>query len=822
MILSRHLRVELQQGVLWRDEQPVRLTPNEQAVLGVLLEAQGRVVGRSELNSLALGYHAQSSSRALDATIQRLRKKMEADPSEPVHLLSVYGKGYRLARSEVPAGAPRPAIRPGWLATRFMGRIDELKALHKAVVDTRAVALCGVSGVGKSRLAAEYLRENGHRHPGGAVWADLSSAETLADALRVIGTALGLAVRKGANETIAEEIGRALDASGGLLLLDGAEHVVDELAPMALRWLGAPGVHLIITSSMHVRLQGWSVYTLEGLDEAHSKALLRDRVDLSLAYSDKDAAVLVAQLDGLPLAIEFAAHRMRVVGMKGMLRALERGARTSQDSPVLVGAVTWAIGTLSPEAREALGRAAVFAHPFDLDAFASVCLGQDEVGAATVIEELLDRSLLRRDTRAEEPVFSLYGAVRRVVGSPAAEVRHQHARWFESVGVEAPEVWAIDAPYMRRVRRSLGDYVAAWRWSREVGDTARMARLALGISPYLHHAGPFALHTEILDASVEQASDARTAGRLHLARAAAHMSNVEEARARECLVHAARCLGRGESRWHGRLEHMIGKVEWRRKPAMEVWFHRSVQSMEQAGDLAGAALVQADLAQRLLSRMLGQGATAPRISMTPELARADALAKRTGSPQAAMMVDWARSYVHRAQGRTEVARTTLESVRDRFVALGSAANAWSVEMSLAYLAWWSTGDFAGLARHIRAARRMAAGFLALRLDLIEAATHYEEVLDEGARQAMLRALELAVGREDLAGDALSIRIRLVLLESVPGDPAPSVRELQRLGVEAAERQDFASMSESNMAARTTCTNRSRTAADGQLASTGRR
>lgn len=773
------------------------LTPNEQAVLGVLMSAKGRVVSRAELNALALGYHEQTSSRALDATIGRLRKKIERDVARPEHILSVYGRGYRL-HAEIAEPPPAPARRPTWLATRFVGRSEELARLEAALADTRAVVLSGVSGVGKSRLIAEYVRLRGEAYVGGTAWADLSGARSTADALLRASGALGLAAREASVEQLAGEIASALHASDlRLLVVDGAERLLADLEPWLSLWLAAPSLHLVVTTRVQTGLAGWTVYTLEGLSTADATTLLRDRTDLALQYEPEDAERLVAHLDGLPLAVEFAATRLRVVGMRPLLRALERGALTGAESPVLVEAVEWALGTLSPLARDAVQAATVFEGAFGFDAFEAVCMPANDATGPEVVEELLDRCLLRRDSADGEVRFALYGAVRRALREPLADARRAHAHWFAEQADAAPEVWAIDLAYMRATRASFEDHLAAWRWAIEAPDPRLAARLALGVSPYLHHTGPVALHLELLEGAGKALEDARLSARLHLAAAGAHMANTDEAATRRSLVNAWRHLRHGHSNLHGRLHHLIGKVEWRRKAGMARWFVSAIELMREAGDRAGAALVQADLAQRTLSRALGATPDAP-VDLS-ELDRAADLATATGNVQAVLLVDWAKSYVHRSTGQVEAARATLETVRDRFLELGSVANAYSVEMSLAHLAWWSVGDFAALSAHLRAARRIAAGFLAARLELVQAEASYEALLDERARAPMVRALNLAAHSPELADHVLTLQIRLALLDSEPEQPARTVVRLRALRDEALRRQDRTAVSEIEVA-----------------------
>ena len=783
LTLSSSLRIDLREGVIWRDGTRIHLTPNEQAVLGVLLAAKGGVVSRRELNAHALGYHVATRSRALDATIQRLRKKVEVDPTTPVHLLSIYGQGYRFAR-EVKLPAPERKLPPAWLSTRFVGRDSELSALGQWLDERRAVALVGTSGVGKSRLAAEFIRRREGAGGGRQVWVDLSHVSRTSEALIAIASALGLAARRANTQELSKEIRKALEASDELVMVvDGAEEVVAELAPRMLLWLAVPTLRLILTARLRVGLEGWVVHTLQGLSDEQAVQLLRDRTDLAVSLEPALAGRLVGHLDGLPLAIEFAAARLRVVGIRSLLRALERGTRHHADNPTLLQAIDWALGTLSPAARAAVGGATVFREPFELESFAAVAMPdeRDLLQVESVVIELLDCCLLKRESRDGEVYFSLYAAVRhRAAEQRTPESVARHAQWFAAQLETAPEVWAIDGDYMRSCRRRLQDVVAAWRWLIAAGRSEEAAVVALGLCPYLHHAGPVDLNLEVIGTTLPLVSDRVVRGRLYLAESAAHSANMDAPSARASLVRASVALGRhGRTRWHARLLHLIGKLEWRRKLGMSAWFHRASEVMAGAGDRAGEALVLADLVQRSLSRSLEGSSTSVDPQLVVMLGEARSRAQRARCALALLLVDWGQSYVYREGGRIDAARATLQAVRDRTIELGSIANAYAVELSLAYLAWWAHGDFVGLVRHIRAARSIAAGFQNTPLDYDLAAAQYEALLDERARPMLIDVL----GRRAASvpeSAVLLAEVRLVLLDAQEDSSLRSVERLARL------------------------------------------
>ena len=185
------------------------------------------------------------------------------------------------------------------------------------------------------------------------------------------------------------------------------------------------------------------------------------------------------------------------------------------------------------------------------------------------------------------------------------------------------------------------------------------------------------------------------------------------------------------------------------------------------------------------------------------MVEAEARVRQTDNALAENTVAWGLTYRSRLEGRVDAARAMLVSVRDRFLDLGSAVNAYSVELSLAYLAWWSIGDYSSMAVHFRAMRRLAAGFMPRRLLWEQAAVAYEDLLDERARPMLVAALEQGVrepaARVGAAGTVLKLRIRLALLDANPGAPQSTVAVLKDLACDPVAQSDWTVLSEIEMA-----------------------
>ncbi len=369
--------VDLSRGVVQRDGRLVRLTPLEARLLTYLAANPTRVIPRGELLREVWEYSAAVRTRADAATVLRLRGKLEADPSAPDHLLTVHGVGYRF---EPPAAPVRPRRIPH-PASPIIGRDDALGRVAGWLEAARpVVTLTGPPGVGKTRLALEVLS----RTAGEVRFCDLSHATDERDVAGVVAARLGL--RPDAEP--ARAVGYALGAlDDAVLLLDNAEQVADVLASLLERWRAdAPAVRWLVTSRRSLGLAEEQLLVVRPLDVDAPDDDMGPAVALFVARARQlrpdfapsaaeldDVRAVVRRLDGLPLAIELAAARARVLAPRDMLARREdlldllqgrRGAvRAALDS-------SWAL--LSPWQQRALATCGVFRGGFSVDAAAAV------------------------------------------------------------------------------------------------------------------------------------------------------------------------------------------------------------------------------------------------------------------------------------------------------------------------------------------------------------------------------------------------------------------------------------------------------------------
>ncbi len=428
--------VDLVQGTVEGGGDVVRLTTKELELLNYLVERAGSVVPREALLEDVWGYAITSMTRAIDKTVARLRAKIHDHGRQPIHLHTVHGTGYRFELLQ-PSTAPLPRTNVELWPTSFIGRADELTAIRDALASTDLVSLVGPAGVGKTRLAIEIATD--FQKSGDEAW--FVSVLNAPDITDRITDALG--IPPGANP---EPLAQAVAARGRCLLIaDAAEGQIDALGALlaALR-PRAPQARWLITSRTALRLAGERLIEIGPLHDADAIELFTDRARdrrADFAFDDPDEAVaLIRRLDGLPLAIELAAARVRVLTPALLLERLNRRFELLTSSRegrhgTLRGAIDTSWELLPADDQLALARCSVFRGGFTLEA-AEAVLGAN---ALDRIESLQDHSLLFTD---ESLRFFLYESIRDYAAEhlPADDpARGRHARFFVDLGEQLSE-----------------------------------------------------------------------------------------------------------------------------------------------------------------------------------------------------------------------------------------------------------------------------------------------------------------------------------------------------------------------------------------------
>ncbi|RIQ15658.1 ATP-binding protein, partial [Jiangella rhizosphaerae] len=414
--------------------------------------------------------------------------------------------------------APRTNLRAG--LSSFIGRDADVARVRDLVGEYRLTTLTGPGGSGKTRLAGEASRGLTDRMPDGVWLVELAPVAAGADVPAAVLAALDL--RDQAFGTATEDTtGRlvaALRTRSALLVLDNCEHVIDAAAALADRLLGdCPDLRILATSREPLGITGEAVWPVEplALPPAHdgdAAGLLRfDAVRLlvdraravrpGFTVTDDDApavARICRALDGMPLAIELAAARLRTMTVEQLaarlddrFRLLTGGSRTALPRhQTLRAVVDWSWELLSERERVVLRRLAVFAGGATAEAAARVC-----GDGADVLDQLIslsDRSLVVVDDDGEAPRYRLletikaYGLERLDEAGELDAVRRAHIGWLIELAVTAePHLHrAEQLVWLRRMRAEHDDITAALRGAIAAGDAENAVRLVAACGWY--------------------------------------------------------------------------------------------------------------------------------------------------------------------------------------------------------------------------------------------------------------------------------------------------------------------------------------------------
>ena len=343
---------------------------------------------------------------------------------------------------------------------RLVGRVRELELLDRLLSrrEARLLVLTGAGGSGKTRLALEAARRAAPSFANGAALVELAPLRDPELVAPTIAQALGLA--EVAGEAAIDTLADALRERELLLVLDNAEHLRQAATRYAELVARCPRLTLLVTSRAVLHVTGEHVFPVAPLDTAAAIELfeLRARArqpDFELTdANESEIREICLKVDCLPLAVELAAARMRVLTPEMVLQRLTEQVSFLAGGPRDVPArqqtlretLDWSYGLLSDEERELLARLSVFRGGATLGAVATVCLDGDEARAVELVEGLADASLLLVRRPEGEARYGLLEAVRQYAAERLEELgaetsRRRHAEWFLALAERAePEL----------------------------------------------------------------------------------------------------------------------------------------------------------------------------------------------------------------------------------------------------------------------------------------------------------------------------------------------------------------------------------------------
>jgi predicted ATPase/DNA-binding CsgD family transcriptional regulator len=551
------------------------------------------------------------------------------------------------ATARIAARDPRPSARPTRhlprQLTSFVGRDDELAQVGDLLSSAPLVTLVGAGGIGKTRLALEVADRQAARYPDGVRLVELAPLNDSMLVSQVVAAAFGL--HELAATSVSQLLAEHLAANELLLVLDNCEHLVDACAAIVSDLLQTcPGIHILATSREPLGVPGErtcrvpSLPLPESADVGHATHLEdypsvrlfveRARAVQPMFRLNATNATAVSEicrrLDGIPLAIELAAARVRALSVEDLaarlatdFRLLAANTRAAVSRhQTLRAAVAWSDRMLSESERVLFRRLAIFAGGCSLDSIEAICPGDgiDADGTIDLVTWLVDKSLVVAEDvngalryRLLEPVRQ-YAFDKLIEAGEAATWRTRHAAWFLSVAEQVPGAAGWAGPHeiaaFDQLEAEHDNLRAALRWFLDQADGEAALRLTSATYRFWDRRGYHVEACRWFDRALEAGADAPSALRGKALNAAAQARWVwgDYARAVDLAEEALPlCRAVGDERGMGWAFTSLGnsaQFQGQHERAVPL-FEQSLRHARAAGDQAFLAIVTASLARAL-------------------------------------------------------------------------------------------------------------------------------------------------------------------------------------------------------------------------------
>jgi predicted ATPase/DNA-binding SARP family transcriptional activator len=477
-------------------EHPLRERPRGQLMLALYRcgrHAEALAVFQAFRNRLDAELGVEPSAELRDLYTAVLRQDARLDP-EPLP-----------AAPELPPQGGLPVV-----ASSLVGRDRDVAAVLAMLGQCRLLTLTGPGGVGKTRLAVQAATEGADRYPDGAWFCELAPVTGGTAVAHAVAAAVGATQQPGWD--IQRSMLAFLTPRRLLLVMDNCEHLLNDAARLAQAILReCPQVTILATSRAALGVPGERLRPTAplpvpepGTVDSPAVRLFVDRAlavrpDLDLGAANlAHLAAVCRQLDGLPLAIELAAARIRSlnpadladrIGDRFALLATTRSTIVTRHR-TLRAVVDWSYALLRPDEQRLLGRLSVFAGGFTLTAAEQVCGGDTVVDA---LAALVDGSLLLVGSTAGQVRYTMLETIRaygtellRASGEMSA-LRRAHAELFvtlaeqSGLGLRGPE----EGRWMTALDADIDNLRAAHRWAVEQNDVGLALRLSAGLYQYV-------------------------------------------------------------------------------------------------------------------------------------------------------------------------------------------------------------------------------------------------------------------------------------------------------------------------------------------------
>ncbi|WP_213772720.1 winged helix-turn-helix domain-containing protein [Bradyrhizobium sp. dw_78] len=482
-LLFGPFRLFTKQGLLLEGDKPVRLGSRALDILIVLVEAAGELISKNELMA-RVWPDTNVEPANLTVHIAALRRALSDGRAGNRYLVNIPGRGYRFVAPvtvlQAPAAAP-PASNnqhnlPACL-TPLIGRSDVLGSIDARLSLNRLISVTGPAGIGKTAVALDVAEKLIPDYEHGVWLIDLARITEPRLVPTALASALGLEIR---SDNPYPGLITALKHKQMLLVLDNCEHLIEASAILTMEILqGARGLKILATSREPLRVEGEQVYRLSALESPSPSALLGAGEALAFPaiqlfveraaatmnnfeLIDDDVASAIdicRKLDGIPLAIEFAAARVDTFGVRGLAALLDdrlqllTGSRraTASRHQTISAALDWSYHLLGEEEQMLFLRLSIFVGGFTLDAALAVAADTDWIASdiADRIASLVTKSLIATDVGSGTVRFRLFEITRVYALSKLEQsgernaVSRRHAKYYrdllETAGSGDPE-----------------------------------------------------------------------------------------------------------------------------------------------------------------------------------------------------------------------------------------------------------------------------------------------------------------------------------------------------------------------------------------------
>ena len=457
---------------------------------GVAVNRTARLLSAGHGGQILLtGVAAELASTRLPSgvTLRHLGALPLRDVREPERVYQPMGDGLRADVAPLRELATPPNNLPR-LSTSFVGRREDLARVEALLDEGPLLTIAGAGGIGKTRLALEVAASRVNDTRDGVWFVDLSD---VGDARLIPGTiltALGGAPSSDLNPLA--DLLAFLERRELLLVLDNSEHLVEEAAPIVAR-IVERCVHVVVlaTSRTPFDITAERVYRLATLDPSSAAQLFTERAraanpSVALRANNPVVAGICERLDGIALAIELAAARMRTMSLESLashlqLRLLAGGRDRRARQQTMRALIDWSYELLTADEQQRLCGISVFLRGFDLSGAAEVCgLSDEPFRLLDELGSLVDKSMLVLEPSSRKERYRLLEPIReyaheKLAGSGALhEAQARHARAVCALAKEWYDEWdrGPSADWFAVLELDLANLRAALRWSISEGS----------------------------------------------------------------------------------------------------------------------------------------------------------------------------------------------------------------------------------------------------------------------------------------------------------------------------------------------------------------